>query len=74
MKISPNELLELESHYHYVYEKRLNPGVIKLEANVLAPREEIGRAVDEFYSTVRERFGLEQRSSAASATDTPLPR
>ena len=69
MKVSPNEILEMESHYHYVLERRLNPGLIKLEANILAPRTEIGAAVEEFYDMVSEKFGLTRSAPLSSETE-----
>ena len=69
MKVSPNEILEVESHYHYVLERRLNPGLIKIEANIMAPRADIAEAVEEFYEAVGEKFGLTRSAPLLSETE-----
>ena len=49
------EIKDFTSHYHLVYEKKISPrGIIKIDINVFAPRDEISGAFDEVEKIFKE--------------------
>ena len=67
---------EIRSHYHFVYEKKIPRGVIKIDINALAPRSDIAKAFEDINEWFRkdcrtqdeeERVdGIRHRQSACS--------
>ena len=45
---------ETWSHYHMIYSKKLPHGLVKVEVNLLAPRDEIEQAFNEVDKILQE--------------------
>lgn len=45
---------EIRSHYHFVYEKKIPRGVIKIDINALAPRSDIAKAFEDINEWFRK--------------------
>ncbi len=49
------EIKDFTSHYHLVYEKKIpSRGIVKIDINVFAPRDEISSAFNEVVKIIKE--------------------
>ena len=48
------------SHYHFLGEKKLERGMIRIEANVYAPRSELAKAFEEMEEVIRSGININE--------------
>jgi hypothetical protein len=54
--------LDTMSHYHFLGEKKLERGIVRIEASIYAPRSEMAKAFEEMAEVMRNGINLNAES------------